>query len=230
MKNSNLKKFLSAAAVLAFSATAALAAIPFAACSENGGGSSQGENNDKLISVDKNHSADIISTAQGDIRTQSSGRVYYVAPDGSIANDGLSWDSPYSIVEILKGGDITLQPGDTVYVKPGTYTIVNMVTAPADISGAYNKYIRIVNAALEKDRSDILAVKRSQRLISAVRISEARNAAFSFTEIISIGTALTFAVREITDFTSAEDTIPLNIANFIITATQVCSSAERKAL
>ncbi len=153
MKNSNLKKFLSAAAVLAFSATAALAAIPFAACSENGGGSSQGENNDKLISVDKNHSADIISTAQGDIRTQSSGRVYYVAPDGSIANDGLSWDSPYSIVEILKGGDITLQPGDTVYVKPGTYTIVNMVTAPADISGAYNKYIRIVNAALEKDRS-----------------------------------------------------------------------------
>lgn len=151
MKRNNFKKILSVAAVLAVSATAAISVVPLAACSENNDASSV--EHDKLISADENHSVNTISTAKGTVRTESSGTVYYVAPDGSIANDGKSWDSPYPMFEMLKGEYLQLKPGDTVYVKPGVYESNSMVTVPNSVSGAYNKYIRIVNAALEKEES-----------------------------------------------------------------------------
>ncbi|MBD5585129.1 MAG: right-handed parallel beta-helix repeat-containing protein, partial [Clostridia bacterium] len=148
MKNKNLKKLLSAVAVLAISATGAVSALSFAACSNND--SNAETEPEKLISVDKNHDSQFISTANGQIETKNSGKKYYVAPEGASTNTGESWDSPLPMFEMLDGETVKLQPGDTVYVKPGTYTNSDMVTIPATVSGSYNNYIRIVNAALEE--------------------------------------------------------------------------------
>ena len=145
----NLKKLICVFAVLSVSATAALSAVTVAGC--------QPENadveNDKLITVDENHSANVVSTARGDVQTISSGRIYYVSPEGESENDGLSWDKTLPIDYLLRSENVKLQAGDTVYVKPGTYSITSMVTVPESVSGKYNSYIRIVNAALEKEES-----------------------------------------------------------------------------
>ena len=149
MKKNNLKKILSVAAVLAITVTAAASAISFSGCDKE---NDKAEAPEKLISEDKNHSAHFVSTANGTIRTQSSGKVYYVAPDGKSGNTGESWESPLPIVDLISANlGIVLQPGDTIYVKPGTYSISSMVTVPNTVKGAYNKYIRIVNAALEEE-------------------------------------------------------------------------------
>lgn len=152
MKIKNLRKFLSAAAVLAISATAAISVVPLAGCLNNDTASD--DDFGKLITEDANHNLNYISTATGTVQTKSSGKTYYVAPDGVLGNDGSSWDKATSIADLLRRtGDEALQPGDTVYVKPGTYSIQSMVTVPATTKGEYNKYIRIVNAALEKEAS-----------------------------------------------------------------------------
>ncbi|MDE7167904.1 MAG: hypothetical protein K2O28_03535 [Clostridia bacterium] len=151
MKKSNLKKFLSATAVLAISATAALSAMSFVGCKD--GKSSSVDNNEKLISADENHSSSVITTALGPVTNQSSGKKYYVAPDGSNTNDGLSWDKPIEFAALLLRENDTLQPGDTVYVKPGTYNISSGIVVPTWVKGEYNKYIRIINAAYEKEES-----------------------------------------------------------------------------
>lgn len=145
----NLKKFISVFAVLSVSATAALSAVTVAGCQPE----NAGVENDKLITVDENHSANVVSTARGEVQTVSSGRIYYVSPEGDSENDGLSWDKTLPIDYLLRSENVKLQAGDTVYVKPGTYSITSMVTVPESVSGEYNSYIRIVNAALEKEES-----------------------------------------------------------------------------
>lgn len=152
MKKSNLKKFLSATAVLAVSATAVLSAISFVGCSD--GKTSSVDVNEKLITADENHSSGVIATALGSVTNQSSGKKYYVAPltdGGSNQNDGLSWDTPIEFAALLLRETNTLQPGDTVYVKPGTYNITSGIVVPTWVKGEYNKYIRIVNAAYEEE-------------------------------------------------------------------------------
>ena len=151
MKKSNLKKFLSAAAVLAISATAALSAISIAGCTSDKDSAYDG--NEKLITADANHRSDVISTALGTVTNRSSGRKYYVAPNGVNTNDGLSWDTPIDFTTILLREENPLQPGDTVYVKPGTYNIQSGIVVPGTVKGEYNKYIRIVNAYYEKEES-----------------------------------------------------------------------------
>ncbi len=151
MKKSNLKKFLSAAAVLAISATAALSAISIAGCASDKDSAYDG--NEKLITADANHRSDVISTALGTVTNRSSGRKYYVAPNGVNTNDGLSWDTPIDFTTILLREENPLQPGDTVYVKPGTYNIQSGIVVPGTVKGEYNKYIRIVNAYYEKEES-----------------------------------------------------------------------------
>ncbi len=145
----NIKKFLSAAAVLAISATAAITIIPVAGCS--GVGSSESEK-DNYVSIDENHSSGYITTATGTVQTRNSGKTYYVTPDGSISKDGLSWENavPLSMVLTQVG---FLQPGDTVYIKPGVYGNGQMLTVPETTKGTYNNYIRLVNAALEREES-----------------------------------------------------------------------------
>lgn len=149
MKKKNLGKVFSAFAVLAISATAALSAVSFSACSETPEASDEPG---KLITADKNHNSHIISTASGQIVTKSSGRVFYVTPEGGRESDGSSWDNAINI-ETLLVSETLLKAGDTVYVKPGTYVMNSALTMQSTISGEYNKYIRIVNAALEKSES-----------------------------------------------------------------------------
>ena len=133
MKKSNLKKFLSAAAVLAISATAALSAISIAGCASDK--DSAYDENEKLITADANHRSDVISTALGTVTNRSSGRKYYVAPNGVNTNDGLSWDTPIDFTTILLREENPLQPGDTVYVKPGTYNIQSGIVVPGTVKG-----------------------------------------------------------------------------------------------
>ncbi len=152
MKKCNLKKFLSATAVLAISATAALSVTSFVGCKDDK--SSSVNDNEKLITADENHSSNVISTALGSVTNQSSGKKYFVAPieeGGSNQNDGLSWDTPIEFAALLLRETDTLQPGDTVYIKPGTYNITSGIVVPTWVKGEYNKYIRIVNAAYEKE-------------------------------------------------------------------------------
>jgi len=149
MKKSNLKKILSATAVLAVSATAALSAISFAGCS---GDKTSYEPGEKLISADENHSSNVISTALGPVTNQTSGKKYYVTPEGKDTNSGLSWSEPISFSWVLTAEGL-LQPGDTVYLEPATYNISSGITVPESIKGAFNKYIRIINAAYEKEES-----------------------------------------------------------------------------
>lgn len=62
---------------------------------------------------------------------------YYVSPDGSDDNDGLSPDAPFK--NIQHAADMT-SPGDTVYVMPGTYSAQDNDDKFVDItrSGAYD--------------------------------------------------------------------------------------------
>ncbi|MDE7082251.1 MAG: hypothetical protein K2O89_00925 [Clostridia bacterium] len=145
----NIKKFLSAAAVLAISATAAIAVIPVAGCSADESAVSE---KDKYLSVDENHSADVISTASGTVQTKNSGKTYYVTTNGGINNSGESWDQPITLSTILTTEGL-LKPGDTVYVAPGNYDDGQMRTIPETTRGTYDNYIRIVNAALEREES-----------------------------------------------------------------------------
>ncbi len=150
MKKMNLKKFLSATAVLAISATAALSAISFVGCSDDNSSAVKG--GDKLISADENHSSDVISTALGSVTNQTSGKKYFVKPGASEETSGASWDDAINLTYLLQNPDL-LKPGDTVYLWPTTYNVTSMITVPEVIKGAYNKYIRIINAAYEKEES-----------------------------------------------------------------------------
>lgn len=148
MKKSNARKIISAFAVATISCAATLSVLPMTACAPVSG---KGEP-DKVISVDKNHKATTISTATGVVKTQNSGKTYYVTPEGRATNSGQSWDNPIDISSLLTSeGSNALAAGDTVYVKPGTYELYSTITMPDNVNGAYNNYIRIVNAALEEE-------------------------------------------------------------------------------
>ena len=144
------KKIFSAIAALAISATVV------------GGAVSLINKGDKVSTIDSSLNGKnvvAVDTAIGTALSVQSGATYYVAPEaisGDTTADG-SKAHPYFIGDILSGStDPKLQAGDTVYVLPGTYMLNSTVqmkrtTAKGEIlvKGAYNKYIRIVNAALE---------------------------------------------------------------------------------
>ncbi len=146
MKRIKSKKLLSAIAVLAMSATAVCAAVPLSAC---------GDKDTSSPETDSKANTSIINTAVfGEQVTKSSGTVYYVAPDAPLDGTGESWEKPANISALLDSEDANLaklKAGDTVYVKPGKYTLYGTVHLHA--SGNYNKYIKIVNAALDKQNS-----------------------------------------------------------------------------
>lgn len=150
-KLKNSKKIISMVAVLALSATAVVGAVSFAGCGDSESSAVVSSNNEASANTTT------ISTAKGVVQTRSSGNVYYVSPDASRTGTGASWDDPMPIDLVLGNNSSTfspLQPGDTVYVKPGVYewnttwsTGTTGLTMTA--SGAYNSYIRIINAALD---------------------------------------------------------------------------------
>ena len=92
----------------------------------------------------------------GQTRSQT-GNTYYAGPNAKPAaseNDG-SIEHPYNIKDILAGEiETKLQAGDTLYVLPGTYKVSTPIgMSRTNSKGEFNKYIRVVNAALERDKS-----------------------------------------------------------------------------
>lgn len=131
------KKIFSVIAVLAISATSVAGAMSLASCKhDNSGGDDPGDNG-----------------------TTSSEKVYYVTADASKDGTGSSWDDPMTIYNVIgNNANIIspLQPGDTVYVKPGVYQwntnwSTNTTGLILTASGTYKNYINIVNAAYDSD-------------------------------------------------------------------------------
>ena len=139
------KKIFSTIAALAISATVV------------GGTLSLINNNDTVPTVDNSSKAKktvVLDTAIGQTRS-TVGNVYYTSPDvpaNSLGAKG-TMDDPFNIRDILMSSlDTKLQAGDTLYVLPGTYKLESLIKMESqDVKGAYNAYIRIVNAALDKD-------------------------------------------------------------------------------
>ncbi|MDE7440383.1 MAG: right-handed parallel beta-helix repeat-containing protein [Clostridia bacterium] len=138
------KKIFSAVAALAISATAI------------GGIMSVFNRNDKVSTVDNSSNVKktvTIDTALGQTKSVT-GNVYYTAPDGTRDGDG-TMEHPFNILDILSSTmDTKLQAGDTLYVIPGTYKISTLIKIlREDVKGTFNQYVRIVNAALEREQS-----------------------------------------------------------------------------
>ncbi len=147
-KNSK-KKILSGIAVLAVSATAFAGALSLAACKKS-----------VRDSVESNTRIDddtvLIDTAVGTAYSSTGGKTYYVAPNGSEDAAGTK-DAPLALSAFNEDATngiqakIKLEGGDTVYLLPGKYELSNRIILTAD--GAFNKYIRFINAALDTEGS-----------------------------------------------------------------------------
>ena len=146
MKKAKTKKLFSAIAALAISATAVGGVLSVVKLSNksNNLGNADGRN------------AVIVDTALGQTRSQV-GNIYYASPSATPFNASAKGtkDDPFHIVDILSGNNtIKLEAGDTLYVLPGVYNLSTKVTMARDvIKGTYDKYIRVVNAALEREAS-----------------------------------------------------------------------------
>ncbi len=144
-KVKSAKKVFSAMAALAISATVIGGAVSFI---ERG--------NPEVADAVGERKTVVVDTALGQTRTQT-GNVYYAGPDASsFGNAAGTIDDPFNISDILSGvvENTKLQAGDTLYVLPGTYRLSTKIAMSRDaIRGTFNKYIRIVNAALERDAS-----------------------------------------------------------------------------
>ncbi|MDE6597070.1 MAG: hypothetical protein K2K60_00335 [Clostridia bacterium] len=143
------RKLLSMIAVLAVSATTVCGAMSFAACGKDD--KSTASNNTPL-------NVNTISSATGEVVNHANGKSYYVTPEATREGSGTSWSDPIALYTLLNSKTI-LQPGDTVYVQPGVYNWSTLWANPnpaysgygiiMEVSGAYNNYINIVNAALD---------------------------------------------------------------------------------
>ena len=141
------KKIFSAIAALAISATAVGGIL--ASVNKNSKStidSSSGEN--KTVAL---------STALGEASSQL-GNKYYVSPTATPNNPNAAgtMEDPFNIIDVLVREEPVkkLEAGDTLYVIPGTYNIVSKLFMDRSVMiGEYNKYIRVVNAALEKSES-----------------------------------------------------------------------------
>ena len=144
-KLSKSKKVFSAIAALAISATAIGGVLTVINLNKNNT-TIDGVSNDKNIVL--------VDTALGQVRS-TSGKKYFAGPNAiptAAENDG-TMAHPFNIKDILGGeGDVKLQPGDTVYVLPGTYSVSTPISM-RDSSGTYNSYIRVINAALDREGS-----------------------------------------------------------------------------
>ena len=141
------KKIFSAIAALAISATAVGGILT--AVNRNG--------KSTIDSPSNGNRSVAVSTALGESRSQL-GNKYYVSPTATPNNPNAAgtMDDPFNIIDILVRENPVkkLEAGDTLYVLPGTYNIVSKLFMDRSIMiGEYNKYIRVVNAALEKSES-----------------------------------------------------------------------------
>lgn len=147
MKSNKIsKKIFSAIAVLAVSATAIGGALAVV----------YGKDKTQEVITANDRKTVVVDTALGQTRS-STGKTYYAGPDAKSSateNDG-SINHPFNLKNILAGElETKLTAGDTLYVLPGTYKFSTPIGMSRTNSiGAFNKYIRIVNAALERETS-----------------------------------------------------------------------------
>lgn len=140
MKNRKNGKIFSAFAVLAISATCAFSAIPLAGCNDKASSDVPVSTGGKVV---------VDTAAYGSVQQKSSGKKYFIAPNGDNSKDGESIENAKALAFLSTD---TLRAGDTVYLLPGVYS---GMTQSIDIIavGEFNSYIRIVNAALDKEGS-----------------------------------------------------------------------------
>ncbi len=141
MKNGNRmkKNVLSVIAALALSATGVCGAVSFTACGDKSA-NEVGTGKYSGLSTTK------IATADGVLESINSDRVFYVSNTPAQDADG-SKEKPYDIGNLLGASEdkTILKPGDTVLMVPGTYRI--SMTIEIHASGAFNSYLKIMNAA-----------------------------------------------------------------------------------
>ena len=142
------KKIFSAIAALAISATVVGGSLSLIKL--NGNKSTIDDSANVKNSV-------VIDTSAGPTKSQL-GNVYYVSNTAQPNNENAkgTMDDPFNIVDLLTREDPVkkLEAGDTLYIIPGTYKLGSKLFMDRNVMiGAYNKYIRVVNAALEKEAS-----------------------------------------------------------------------------
>ena len=140
------KKIFSAIAALAISATAVGGALSFAKLN----------NNATVDNSSINGKSVVVDTAVGQVKSIT-GNKYFVGPNARYGDSSATGtiDKPYSIIDMLSADPVVkLEAGDTLYVLPGTYKLQSKLAMVRTVMiGEFNKYIRVVNAAYEKNLS-----------------------------------------------------------------------------
>ena len=144
----SVKKIFSAIAALAISATVVGGTLSFIKLNRHKVTIDNSSNSQNTVVVD---------TSIGQTRSQL-GNVYYVSNTALSDNENAkgTMDDPFNIIDLLRREDPVkqLEAGDTLYILPGTYKLNSKLFMDRKVMiGAYNKYIRVVNAALEKEAS-----------------------------------------------------------------------------
>ena len=141
------KKIFSAIAALAISATAIGGVLSVVNLNDN---------KSTIDGVSEGKNTVVVDTALGQTRSQT-GKVYFVGPEATAgdANATGEKDKPYFIGDMLSANPVEkLEAGDTLYVLPGTYKLSSKLSMARTVMiGTFNKYIRVVNAALEREAS-----------------------------------------------------------------------------
>ena len=112
------RKAVALFATLAMAATSAFGLLSLAACTDSNEtfGSDTGSTQ---IDGNKTYS---VSSVFGTRTVTASENTYYVSPDGT--GDG-SAESPADLMTLVSGDASTLQPGDTVILKDGVYSLTS---------------------------------------------------------------------------------------------------------
>ena len=128
------RKAVALFATLAMAATSAFGLLSLAACTDSNEtfGSDTGSTQ---IDGNKTYS---VSSVFGTRTVTASENTYYVSPDGT--GDG-SAESPADLMTLVSGDASTLQPGDTVILKDGVYSLTS--TLAINVSGTYDMPITI---------------------------------------------------------------------------------------
>ncbi len=130
-------KIISAIAVLAIAASAAMGALSFAACGDKNEMFGSQNGNTDLVGVDEGKTYTVSSVFGS--REVVAERMLYVSPDGTGTG---SKNSPASIENAIGGSEALVQPGDVVVLADGTYKFSGTFTVSKN--GTYDKPITIM--------------------------------------------------------------------------------------
>ena len=102
--------------------------------------------NSGLLRIVATNGTQVVSdTSQGSFIAAPAGNDFYVSATGSDLNNGKSASTPMASLAALLNV-YTLQPGDTVFVGAGTYTLPTAIMLGADDSGTPGDPVQIIGA------------------------------------------------------------------------------------